>query len=64
MSNRTRYTRMKDWLFWIRIITESIKKYQWLSIPLALHGVVIKKNGKKVEGLCGGKRDRPGACDQ
>ncbi len=26
-----------------------IKKYQWLSIPLALHGVVIKKNGKKVE---------------
>ncbi len=26
-----------------------IKKYQWLTIPLALHGVVILKNGKKVE---------------
>ena len=26
-----------------------IKKYQWLSIPLALHGVVIKKDGTKVE---------------
>lgn len=26
-----------------------IKKYQWTAIPLALHGVVIKKNGKTVE---------------
>ena len=26
-----------------------IKKYQWLSIPLALHGTVILKNGEKVE---------------
>lgn len=24
-----------------------VKKYQWLSIPLALHGVVIKKDGEK-----------------
>lgn len=40
-----------------------IKKYQWLSIPLALHGVVIKKNGKKWRSVWG-KRDRPGACDQ
>ena len=26
-----------------------IKKYQWTTIPLALHGVVVLKNGKKVE---------------
>ncbi len=26
-----------------------IKKYQWLTIPLALHGVVVLKNSKKVE---------------
>ena len=25
-----------------------IKKYQWVTIPLALHGVVIKQNGEKV----------------
>ena len=26
-----------------------IKKYQWLAIPLALHGVVCKKDGTKIE---------------
>lgn len=26
-----------------------IKKYQWLTIPLALHGVVMLKNGEKVQ---------------
>lgn len=26
-----------------------IKKYQWLAIPLALHGVIIKADGTKVE---------------
>lgn len=26
-----------------------IKKYQWTTIPLALHGVVVKKDGTKVE---------------
>ena len=26
-----------------------IKKYQWVTIPLALHGVIVKKDGKKVE---------------
>ena len=26
-----------------------IKKYQWVTIPLALHGVVIKKNGTKIK---------------
>ncbi len=26
-----------------------IKKYQWTAIPLALHGAVVLKNGKKIE---------------
>ncbi len=26
-----------------------IKKYQWTTIPLAIHGVVVKANGEKVE---------------
>ncbi len=25
-----------------------IKKYQWVAIPLALHGVVVKKDGTTV----------------
>lgn len=25
-----------------------IKKYQWVAIPLALHGVIVKQNGEKV----------------
>lgn len=26
-----------------------LKKYQWTTIPLALHGVIVKKNGEKIE---------------
>ena len=33
-----------------------IRKYQWGTIPLAMHGVVIKKNGEKVE-ICIGEDD-------
>ncbi len=36
-----------------------IKKYQWLAIPLALHGVVIKKNGEKVSIVIGEKEEEP-----
>ena len=30
-----------------------IKKYQWVSIPLALHGIMIKKNGEKISIVIG-----------
>lgn len=33
-----------------------IKKYQWTTIPLAIHGVIMKKNGEKLE-LCIGEKD-------
>ena len=36
-----------------------IKKYQWVTIPLAIHGVVVKKNGKKVVINIGEKEDDP-----
>lgn len=36
-----------------------IKKYQWTAIPLALHGVVIKKDGSKVDISIGEKEDEP-----
>ena len=26
-----------------------IKKYQWTTIPLAIHGVIVKPNGEKIE---------------
>ena len=36
-----------------------IKKYQWTAIPLALHGVIVKKDGKKVEVAIGESEDDP-----
>lgn len=36
-----------------------IKKYQWASIPLALHGVIVLENGKKVEISIGEKEADP-----
>ena len=36
-----------------------IKKYQWLTTPLALHGVVALKNGETVEITIGEKEDDP-----
>ena len=33
-----------------------IKKYQWTAIPLALHGVVVLRGGKRVE-ICVGEDD-------
>ena len=39
-----------------------IKKYQWVTIPLALHGVVVKKDGMVVEITIGEKADDPVFC--
>jgi len=36
-----------------------IKKYQWLSTPLALHGVVVKKGGRRVKVAIGTKPGDP-----
>ena len=36
-----------------------IKKFQWLTIPLALHGIVVKKNGEKIDFNIGEKEDEP-----
>ncbi len=36
-----------------------IKKYQWVTIPLALHGVICKKDNTKVSVSIGEKEDEP-----
>ena len=36
-----------------------IKKYQWVAIPLALHGVIIKADGTKVKVSIGERDDEP-----
>lgn len=36
-----------------------IKKYQWVSIPLAIHGVIILENGQKVEVSIGEDENDP-----
>lgn len=36
-----------------------IKKYQWVTLPLALHGVVVKKDGTKVNIVIGENEDDP-----
>ncbi len=39
-----------------------IKKYQWVALPLALHGVVVKKDGKTLEITVGEDEDDPVFC--
>ncbi len=36
-----------------------VKKYQWVTIPLAIHGVVVKKDGTTVEINLGEEEDDP-----
>lgn len=36
-----------------------IKKYQWVTIPLAIHGVVVRKDGTKIEIAIGDKEEDP-----
>ena len=39
-----------------------IKKYQWVALPLALHGVVVKKDGTRVDVVIGEDEDDPVLC--
>ena len=39
-----------------------VKKYQWVTLPLAIHGVVVKKDGTTVELNIGENEDDP-VCD-
>ncbi len=36
-----------------------VKKYQWVTIPLAIHGVVVKKDGTTIELSVGEDKDEP-----
>ena len=39
-----------------------IKKYQWVAQPMAIHGVVVKKDGTKIDVVIGEKEDDPVFC--
>ena len=39
-----------------------IKKYQWVTLPLAMHGVVVKKDGKVIDIVIGEEEDDPVFC--
>ena len=39
-----------------------VRKYQWVTIPLALHGVIIKKDGTAVQVCVGESEDDPIFC--
>lgn len=39
-----------------------IKKYQWVTLPLAIHGVVVKKDGSVVDIVIGEKEEDPVFC--
>lgn len=39
-----------------------IKKYQWVALPLAVHGVVVKKDGAVINVSVGEKEDDPVFC--
>lgn len=39
-----------------------IKKYQWVTLPLALHGIIVKKDGSRVTIELGEKEDDPVFC--
>ncbi len=39
-----------------------IKKYQWVTIPLAIHGVVVKKDGAVVDIVIGEDKEDPVFC--
>lgn len=36
-----------------------VKKYQWVTLPLAIHGVIVKKDGTTVEVAVGEDEDEP-----
>ena len=36
-----------------------VKKYQWVTLPLALHGVVVKKDGSKIDVVIGEDESDP-----
>ena len=39
-----------------------IKKYQWTAIPLAMHGVLVKKDGTSVQVVVGEEEGDPQFC--
>ena len=48
-SSRIRFTRSDELAYFKTHYYGGIKKYQWVTIPLELHGVVALKNGETID---------------
>ena len=59
MSSRIRSTKMKTWPIWTRTITAASRSTRWVTLPLAIHGVVARKDGTVVDICIGEKDDDP-----
>ena len=49
-------------VFWDTHYYGGIKKYQWVAMPLAIHGVVVKKDGTIINLSIGDKENDPVFC--
>lgn len=49
-------------LYWDTHYYGGIKKYQWVAMPLAIHGVIVKKDGTKITLSIGEKDTDPVFC--
>ena len=57
--SRIRYMRIRIWLILTLITTGGVKKYQWVALPMAMHGVIVKKDGTVVNVTVGEDEDDP-----
>ena len=46
--------KIQKWHILIPIIMGGIKKYQWTTIPLSIHGTIVKANGESID-ICIGE---------
>ena len=51
--------RIRIWLILTLITTVGVKKYQWVALPMAMHGVIVKKDGTVVNVTVGEDEDDP-----
>ncbi len=62
ISNRIRFMKIPNLLIWIHITMAVSKKYQWVTLPLAIHGVIAKKDGTIVDVCIGEDENDPVFC--
>lgn len=59
ISSRIHYTKDTDMALLDTHYYGGVKKYQWVTLPLALHGVIVKKDGSVINVCIGEKDEEP-----